>query len=277
MISHTHSFQTLKDQTQETLDFAVLVSYAVPFLKHKLKDSEETYLSESANSSEQSGRYEKQPMPFRPETFDGRKVVVGKIRDSALGYKREIAKTLRLTSFSYFEAYIGDVLNEIIAFHGGEPFLLKRQAPTDLLKLSPDQLRALNKLKEPPAKGKEGKYKKALKQLDGAAIAFPHQALVRSGLLRLKHRSKSYRAVEIPILLSELLGFEFASKDQMRFGDLREARNRIAHGNAEFRDMELKTALNDNEFLRSLALEIDSHVLSSWMVVDPIIYIVAST
>ena len=267
MIPHTAAFKALKDQSQEIMDFAILVSYSVPFLTHKLKERERT----------QQGDYNKAQMEFRPDTFDGRGVSVGKIRGSVAQYRKEIAKMIRLSSFSYFEAYFGEVLDEIVKFHhyGALPKSLK--APIDETALTVDQRSALKKLREPPAKGKDDKYKKALAQLQGVDIAFPHYTLVGLGLERMEQRAKSYKAVEIPTLLSELLGLQLSEGDVAQFTNVRDARNRIAHGNPLENDMRLKSALKDNGFLRGLALKIDEHVLSSWMVIDPIIHPLAST
>lgn len=110
MIAHTQAFQRLKDETQEVLDFAILVSYAVPFLKHDIKQAQE----------KDETLLDTKLMPFRPDNFERDKISIGKVKDSASKYKKEVAKSIRLVGFSYFEVYVGDVILEILDFHAAE-------------------------------------------------------------------------------------------------------------------------------------------------------------
>src|SRR5437016_909818 len=107
MIPHTEAFAVLKRQVQEVFDFAIVVTYAVPALKHVLKHA--------AIRDDQ--------IPFRPDHFDSRPIAIEKVRENTKAYKAVLARYLFLSSFSFFEAYFNDVLKEIIDFHGSDSLL----------------------------------------------------------------------------------------------------------------------------------------------------------
>ena len=260
MIAHTYAFKRLKDDSQEILDFVVLTSYAVPFLKHKLRESEST--TNLAN-------YNLTLMPFKPDNFSSGSRV-GKIRDSALSYKAELAKTLRITTFSFFESYVGDVLAEIVAFHNGAELATSMKVDQDLSGLTPNQDKQRRKLQEPPKRGKEDKYYRSFAELSGAGVRFPHHAFMRIGVARMQERARNYKSVEIPDMLNELLGLELDATDREAFHLMREARNRIAHGRPQPQDTYIGNAIADNRFTRSLALKIDRHAVKYWLLTDPV-------
>lgn len=260
MITHTNAFKRLKDETQDIFDFAILTAYAVPFVKHKLKEAEKEYTGAAYNS---------ELMAFRPDGFR-HNTTVGKIRDSATRYKAEIAKSIRLSSFSYFEAYVGNVIREAVAFHDPNGDLVSLPVSQDLRALSPEDAKFRHQLRDIPKKMKLQKYEKRFKQLMPTGVRFPHHALIRAGIRRLQGYAGSYRAADIPDLLFDALGFEISSTDRQNLHDIRNARNRIAHGRAEPHDKILSTAIRANYNLRELALKIDDHVLSYWMLADPV-------
>lgn len=243
-----------------TLDFAILNSYAVPYLKHGIATEEK-----NAGGQDIARRL----MPFRPDGFPS-KSSIGKVRDSSIHFKVEIAKSIRLSSFSFFEAYVGDVIREVLEFHGAERLSDALVVDQDLGYLSSSHVKFHTQLREPPSKSKVQKYRKRILELQLQGVRFPNQALLRTGMRRMKHLAASYRAADIPSVLSEALGFELTAKQRGEFHEAREARNRIAHGKASQADCNLRLAVRANYSLRELALALDRHVLRHWMVVDPI-------
>ena len=106
MIPHTKAFTVLKREAQQVFDFAIVVTHAVPALKKALKGFEPGDV-----------------IPFQPDHFDARPIAIDKVKQNAKQYKALLSRYLFLSSFSFFEAYFRDVLNEIITFHGGMSIL----------------------------------------------------------------------------------------------------------------------------------------------------------
>ena len=261
VIQHTFAFKTLKDQAQEIFDFAVMVCCATPYLKHGISLERKDYVGTN---------FEGEMVPFRPDHFSQKGVYMGKLIDSSQKYKKEVAKTIRLSSFSYFEAYVGDIIREIFEFHGGQSILSTMTLDQNMDVLTSDQSSARSKLKERPKKSWTQRYQKLFSKLDPAKVNFPHHFLMKIGMETMQRRATSYKASQIPEMLSDLLGFELSATELGQFYEIREARNRIAHGRAVPGDTVLSTAIDANFNLRQLALRIDSHVLKYWMVIDPV-------
>src|SRR5687768_13986293 len=86
------------------LDFAVLISTAAPQLDHALKAAATdptVFLVKNAT--------------FRPS-----EVPYATERRALRLYKETLGATLLLSIFSYFETYFFSLVEEVLAFHGGE-------------------------------------------------------------------------------------------------------------------------------------------------------------
>lgn len=260
MIAHTKSFKILKDETQSILDFAVACSYAVPYLKNAI--------AKEAKASARAD-YLTDKMPFRPDTFHDHSQI-GKIQASCQRYKPEVSKLIRLGAFSYFEVYVGDLLGEILAFHGANELLDQMTVQFDPSGLTNDQVIARRQLQDYPYKDKELKYQKRFRQLDGLGVQFPFHGLVRAGLLQIRRRANGYKSSEIPGMIGDCLGFLMTEDQICKYDEIRESRNRIAHGRASVADKDVLLALSSTLFLRDVALQVDQHVVKNWLVVDPI-------
>lgn len=267
MIAHTQAFQRLKDETQEVLDFAILVSYAVPYLKHAIKKAQ-------ANDE---ALLDTKLMPFRPDNFDRDKIRIGKVKDSASKYKKEVAKSIRLVGFSYFEVYVGDVILEILAFHAAEKIRQELGSSPAVSSLEEANKSAHSKLRESPKKSQRSKYERYQAELAKVGFAMPLDRALILGLDRMKRQAKDYKASQIPTMLTELLGLELTESELNEFVAIRDARNRIAHGRHSGQDVEIPAAIEANHALRELARKIDQHVLEYWLIADPVSLRHAST
>jgi RiboL-PSP-HEPN len=260
VIAHTQAFQRLKDETQEVLDFAILVSYAVPYLKHGIKEAQEG----------EPPLADTQLMPFKPDNFERDKIRVGKVKDSARKYKREIAKSIRLVGFSYFEVYVREVILEILDFHSTQ--MLKDELGTSptVASFDEDAKAAHSKLRERPKKSQRAKYQQNQLELAKVGFAMPLDRALILGLDRMKRQATDYKASQIPTMLCELLGLDLTEPELNEFTSIRDARNRIAHGRPSDHDLEIPSAIEANHTLRELARKIDQHVLEYWLIADPV-------
>ncbi|MBK6994358.1 MAG: hypothetical protein IPH31_05330 [Lewinellaceae bacterium] len=94
---NTASFEKLKTQIQDVFNFAISVDYGVAALKLQLG-----LLDKGAISN----------LP-RPEFYKG-DTTPDKLRSQTHGYKNQLSKYLYLSSFSFFESYIGNVIRELV-------------------------------------------------------------------------------------------------------------------------------------------------------------------
>ena len=71
--------------------------------------------------------------------------------------------------------------------------------------------------------------------------------------------------LNIPDIL-EVFDYEFSEEDKKRYHELRGLRNDLAHG--KISEVPLEKALNENEFLRKLAISIDKHLVINFFVIE---------
>lgn len=254
LIAHTNSFVNLKEEAQRTLDFAIMVAHAVPWLKHSMKD-----LDPSGN------------MPIRADYFDSRPVATAKVRESTKVYKESLARHVFFSSFSFFEAYVGSVLREIIEFHGREELISRTHLNEKTRECHSDVLKSKRKLQEFYTPKNKDRYKSHGKTLNSSGYRFPSTLLSTYGLKQLCSliEDERVRAVEIPSLLQEALHIQLDLETEINvFHKYREARNRIAHGSAKPADFDIPNAISANDFLRNLALKIDRHVVDYFLIVE---------
>lgn len=254
MIAHTKAFVTLKEEAQRTFDFAIMVAHAVPWLKHSMKG-----LDPGAN------------MPIRADYFDSRPVASAKVRASTKVYKESLARHVFFSSFSFFEAYVGNVLREIIEFHGREAVLLRTSLNEHTKSCDSEALKSKRKLQEYYNPRNKDRYTSHGRKLVGTGYRFPSTLLSTFGLRKLIEliESEKIRAVDIPDILQEALHLDLdETTEVLEFHKYRGIRNRIAHGTASPADFSLPKAVEANDFLRNLALKIDGHVVQYFLVVE---------
>ncbi len=254
VIPHTRSFAILKEEAQQTFDFAIVIAYAVPWLKHSLKQL-------------QPG----QPIPFRPDYFDSRPVAHAKVRESCREYKKSLARHIFFSSFSFFEAYFGNVLREILDFHDRTRLLGKTELSSHTLTPSASGLASKRKLQEYPSAQNVDRYRSHRTKLELEGYHFPSALLSHYGLRRLIELvdGDSIRAVDIPELARDVLHLPLDQTAEVDvFHGYRETRNRIAHGTASSTDFDISKAVTANDFLRNLALKIDRQVVDFFLIVE---------
>lgn len=254
MIAHTKSFAALKEEAQRTFDFAIMVAHAVPWLKHSMKELDP------------DGH-----IPIRADYFDSRPVATAKVQASTKVYKESLARHVFFSSFTFFEAYVGNVLKEIVDFHGKEALLDRTNLNECTQNLDADGSKSKRKLQEYADPKNRDRYASHGKKLQGVGYRFPSTLLSTFGLKHLCSliEDEKIRAVEIPGLLQEALHLELDETTEVKeFHRHREVRNRIAHGTATPADFSIPTAVKANDFLRNLALKIDRHVVDYFLVVE---------
>ena len=101
MKPYSEAFLRYRQLSQAHLDFVVVVCHAMPALRADL----------AAGHPELS---------FPPDHFHKSQNPKSWVASHVGGYTDELARSTLLTVFSYFEAYVKDVLQEIVEFHGGK-------------------------------------------------------------------------------------------------------------------------------------------------------------
>lgn len=254
MIAHTKSFGVLKEEAQRTFDFAIMVAHAVPWLKHSMKELNPN-----------------QHMPIRADYFDSRPVAAAKVREITAVYKESLARHVFFSSFCFFEAYVCNVLKEIVDFHGKESLFDRTNLNECTVSCDQEAARSKRKLQEYYNPKDKDKYSSHGKKLNSAGYRFPSTLLSTFGLKHLCSliEGEKIKAVDIPNLVQEALHLKLDPVTEVElFHKHRNARNRIAHGTASSADFSLPNAVRANDFLRNFALKIDRHVLEYFLVVE---------
>jgi len=250
MIPNSQSYLHLRDQSQQFLDFVVLTCTAVPALTSHINALGVTGLT--------------------PDHFKGKPDGNQLLRFSTT-YKDQISRAAVITLFSFFEAYVISLLQEIVDFHGGAlafQATADRRAKNFLVTSSPTIIDSKRKLQEPVKKNKIDTYKKHSSALTKQGFRFPSELLAPFGVKVLIQRAKpkGSRAVEIPDLLRDALCFPLTTKDYNRINSIRDLRNKIAHGKTEL--ITLRSALGVGKDLRAIAAKIDQHAVEHFFVLE---------
>ncbi len=252
MIDSSRAYQRLKAQIQDSIDLVVLCCHAVPALKGYMKAVEK-------------GSAEKIPDP----DLIGSPVDHQRLREIAKGYKKMLGRFIILSSFSYFEAYVSEVMQEVLEFHGGEDKfveLAERKRDEGLGYADPNIERLVKMLRERPKKGKRDKYARLNLELNRTNYSFPSDMFSVYGISHLRERLRDLRAAQVPDMIQYVLGLRMSDTEIETFHRIRDLRNDIAHGMVS--EVDLRAAIGDNKFLRSLAVNIDSRVVKHFFVVE---------
>lgn len=202
-------------------------------------------------------------MPIRADYFDKRPVATAKVKDSTKVYKESLARHVFFSSFSFFEAYVGNVLKEIVDFHGKEALFRRTNLNKHTISIDAEATKSKRKLQEYYKKKNSQRYSSHGKKLNNTGYRFPSTLLSTYGLKQLFSliEDEKIRAVEIPNMLQDALHLELNEETETNvFHKHRDVRNRIAHGTASPTDFSLSKAVKANDFLRNFALKIDHHV-----------------
>lgn len=252
MLVHTTAFSVLKARIKETFDFAVLVCHAVPALNAYMK-------------AVAGGGASKLPDPhyFKITQSNGR------LKSSMVHYRKSLGRIIFLSSFTYFEAYIKDAVQEIIDFHGGADVLIASLRDRNLASIrssDPQTERFRRQLNEQRKKNWGQRYEKAQGELTGRGYRFPSDLLSSFGVRQLISVLKNMKAADIPEVLEAGLLLELEAGVKERFSQLRDQRNDIAHGRGV--TIELAEAIAANQHLRELAMKVDAHIVRHFLILE---------
>ena len=259
MIGSSEAYTRFKSSMAQQLDFVVLVSYAVPLLKRAI----------DAKPSSSS------PVPLQPpDHFRNRILSETQLLLFTREYQKDLARSLVLSGFSYFEAYIKALVREFIEFHGGPSKLLAtavRRSQKSLRTSQPELVRAKRKLQDRDDQDKADKFRKNAAILTRLQMRFPSELLSPYGVARLiekvgKDRRLEMRAGEIPDLLLSAFHVDAFAPHVETFKKLRLLRNEIAHG--QRKHVDLAEAIETGKVLRRCAALIDKHFMEHFFVIE---------
>lgn len=251
MLRHTKCYVIWREHSQQMLDFAVLISTAAPQLDHALRAS----ITDPSVFIAKNSTFRPSEMPYATE------------RRALPVYEETLGATMLLSIFSYFETYFFSVVEEILAYHGGEEGiekLMRSQMGTKVR--SAEAAAALAGLRTTFKPSRADKYRSYSSTLRDQPVAWPSQRFMLYGLKQVVSQKKRWKSADIPDLMRDLLCMDVQDQDHNRFHLLRNARNKIAHGKALSYD--LKKAIDASNFLRTLSMAIDKHVVENFMVVE---------
>jgi hypothetical protein len=212
MISHTQAFKRLKDSVQDIFNFAIVVCHAVPSLKKHLGQG---------------------PLDFTADYFVKRPIPLEHVKKSVTDYKEILSRHIFIGSFSFFESYFVDVLQEIVDFHGKDEILKKHDIvhnkKFEVLKAPSEIVKAQRNLRDFRSAKDKDRYVRAWEILERAKFVFPSSVLARHGLKELIKTIEGgeIKAREIPGLTESVLQLRLEDKEKDEFHCFREMRNRV--------------------------------------------------
>lgn len=256
MVPNTTSYKTFRKQSERLTNLTVLFSHAVPVLSRVLASADASTL-----------------VPIKPpDNFPNDRATGPMLRMWSAGYSQDLAYTMVLSVFSYFEAYIRGALQEIFDRQGGrEAFIdLAKKRVTRHWNLAPAEIaQAKRGLLGADDKTKAGRLKKYTKVLVDAGFAFPPDLLAIYGAEQLAKKIEpkgrnAFKAHEIPQLLADSIRFKVGEKERVMYEELRLLRNEIAHGSNP--PLSIHDAIKKTTELRDWASRIDEHIGNHFLV-----------
>lgn len=254
MKAHTDAYFLFKRQVEDLFHFVVVICYAMPSLKRQIKAIREGKTT---------------PSRLRPDFFITDKRSIEKIQEHIPGYRSKLSSYAFLSVFSFFEAYVNSAVREIIDFHGGDAefiALAERRAKQLMSSQTLEIQESKRKLQEPIKPAKSKKYEKYSKRLTKAGYRFPSELLSVYGVRMLTKKTNRLRASEIPILLQDCFQMKLSDNTVETFHSIRQERNKIAHGKKA--RVSLKKIMEMNNYLHSLAVKIDQHLVEHFLVIE---------
>jgi hypothetical protein len=248
------SYTRFKDQSEALLDFAVLVAYAVPALRTEL-----------GVVKSGTGTFTQRPDFF----YKSSRSTADDLLRTETTYEHRLAAYLLLTHFSFFEAFIFDLIQEMIDFHGGgDAFTLRSERrakqfvaphPAHIAKLK-------RKLQDSEKSGWRDRYRTYARKLAEEGFRFPGELFGPYGLKSFIAKVKKMKAYEIPSVLVDALRVDLSASETEEYHKIREIRNTIAHGQTTA--LTMKDAVAMNKKLRELAVKISDHFTENFFVIE---------
>ena len=259
--AYTESFLKWKEQTQDTFEFSVLVCNAVPTLKRTLTLHDKGIVT----SLVKPDHYGAPESPGEEEHERAKK----QLREKSRGYKSKLSKYILISNFSFFESYVVDVIKELIDFHGGKDAFVKKansRARQQIMRDSNEIESARRKLRRGNNPAYYQRYRGASEKLESMGYRFPTDLFTGYGAKMLLSKVANMSANDIPGVLLDGLHLDLSAVEVLEFHNVREARNKVAHGeNVEFSIGQV-TAMSKH--LRSIALKLDQHLLRYYFILE---------
>jgi len=162
-IRRSNAFLILKEHSQSTLDFSVLVCTAVPQLRYAFNQHDIDSNSHLVENSE----FRNSTDPYSTE------------KKTMHRYKTVLGANILLSNFSFFESYFFSLIDEIIEFHGGKDdylsFIERKIKRT--INLTEDEEKNLKKLRKKHNNKHIDRYKKYTRLLNSESIIWPSEKL----------------------------------------------------------------------------------------------------
>lgn len=239
---NTVSYGKLKTQIQQIFDFAIAVDYGIAALKLQLNLYEKGIIAN---------------LP-RPDFYTA-ETTSTKLREQTHGYKNQLSKYLYLSSFSFFESYLGNVIKEVVELQLN--FLSKSEIHS---RISNEKLvnlkRTLNCNTNPKH---EDRYISKSNHLRAENYLIAKDLWFDTSIKLLLKRVSDLKANEIPSFLNEYFYISLEEDEIRFFGDYRGLRNNIAHGDDV--TVGLKKVAEMNKFFKHLAKKIDKHLIAHFV------------
>lgn len=252
-MNKTEAFFKWQKNTQEIFDFSVLVHYAVPVLKQQISLVEKGVVKQLCR-----------PDYYRShkENYYSSPNLLNSIKRRTSGYKSHVSDYLLLSLFSYFEAFVIDIIKEFLDFHGGisefQSFAIRKSKNSiEQLSNHKEIRKYRNNLKQTLAKNQPDR-KHAIRELKKTEFRFPSDHFASYGIFMLGKKIEDLKARDIPEVLINVLLIELDLEDVKKFHNIRDIRNSIAHGQLVHLDIEAVTKHND--VLMGLAKKVNTHV-----------------
>ena len=161
MKSSTDAFTRLKIEQQRILDFALLVCHAMPNLSKTIKGIE-CKIPDYGLAN-----------PFYFVEIED----IERLKSLLKHSENNLAKYILFSSWSFFEFYFKDAMNELLIFYGGKENFLNGIKALNSRKMLKNKkfVDKTMKLRETPKTGKKDKYEKALNELSNSSeYTTPH-------------------------------------------------------------------------------------------------------
>jgi hypothetical protein len=254
MIFSTNAYAIYKKQSEQLLDFAVFVSYSVPLLR-----SEIAKIKTGAVTS----------LP-RPDFFQkSNRSTPDDLLRIEPDYENRLAAYLLLSAFSFFEAFVTAIIEELILFHGGaDDFVGRVQARTRrfMAPHPPEVTKLKKKLRGAEVPRLRDKYRVFSRLLAQEGYRFPAELLAPFGLKTLIAKAKRLKAFEIPAVLNDALQLKLSPVEIQTFEAIRETRNNLAHGTPV--KMTMRDAVQMATDLKKLGTKIALHLDENFFLVE---------
>lgn len=256
MRRRSQAYLNFRQQVDDLWNFAVMICYAVPSLSKTIKGTELNIPNYS--------------LP-KPDFFKYDRSSFEVLKQLMKPYQKRLAIYLWISVFSFFEAYVMGLLEELIEFHGGktqfaETAKINAKDAMSKSTLPIKRLITLGRLHKPVDRRKIGLYTKYSRKLNDISYRFPSELLSSFGVKMLIERVNDLKAKDIPLILKDGFNFDLDPQMERSFISFKDKRNNIAHGNPT--EVTLKDVKDMYHKLKKLAFEIDEHLMNHFFILE---------